>query len=336
MAKLEVQAMKRWTAVVGMAGLGLVFSGAAWARCDKFSDALSEVVSTTLVTNGTSNGRPVSPWLPEHTDDRYIAGCTSGGTVFFFGHRDQIGSYSENGLAYSVYASGIEGLGMIFAVRSRDDGGPFVPIHADSSSTINFRQQWMFPQVRARFIRMADIAAGTHATRAFEFGSGLYSDGTSIKATVNYAVSSTTVTVVHRPLCRPLPVVVRMGSVPATDFRGQYSGSRSRGFQIQLDCESGVGEVRYYLEATDTSPIVDVDRGIVAVTGGAAGVGLQMLQSDSGTPIALEKVHPFGTSTDAGRISKQFHARYVQTAEESKDIQPGAANASIRIVMDYP
>ncbi|MBA0428731.1 MULTISPECIES: fimbrial protein [Stenotrophomonas] len=336
MRKLELRGMRRWTAAMWMAGLGLAFSGSAWARCDRFSDVLSEVASTTLVTNGTSNGRPVSPWLPEHTDDRYTAGCTWGGSILFFGDRDQIGSYSENGLAYSVYESGVAGLGMIFAVRSRDDGGPFVPIHADRSSTINFREQWMFPQVRARFILMADIAAGTHTTRAFEFGSGLYSDSTTIKATVNYSVSGTTVTVVHRPLCRPQPVVVRMGSVPATDFRGQYSGSRSRSFQIQLDCQSGVGEVRYYLDATDTSPVVDVDRGIVAVTGGAAGVGLQMLQSDSGMPIALGKVHPFGTSTDAGQISKQFHARYVQTAEESKDVQPGGANASIRIVMDYP
>ncbi len=336
MRTLEVRGTKCWTTAVWMVGFWLAFTGPAWARCDKFNDALSEVASATLVTNGTSNGRPVSPWLPEHTDDRYIAGCTSGGSVLFFGDRDQIGSYSENGLAYSVYESGIAGLGMIFGVRSRDDGGPFVPIHAEHAGRISFRQQWMFPQVRARFIRMADIAAGSYTTRAFEFGSGLYSDGTTVKATVSYAVSSTSVTVVHRPVCRPLPVVVRMGSVPASDFRGQYSGSRRRAFQIQLDCESGVGEVRYYLEATDASPIVDADRGIVAVTGGAAGVGLQMLHSDSGTPIALDKVHPFGRSADAGRISKQFHARYVQAAKESKDVQPGVANASIRIVMDYP
>ncbi|WP_242891674.1 fimbrial protein [Stenotrophomonas maltophilia] len=319
-----------------IAGLSLAVCEPVWARCDKLNDALSEVSSVTLVTNGTSNGRPVSPWQPEHTDDRYIAGCTYGGTVSFFGSLGAIGSYAEGGQAYSVYDTGITGLGMIFAVRSRDDGGDYLPIHAEHMSTLHFKQQWMSPQVRVRFIRMGEIAAGVHATRAFEFGSGLYSDSSSIKATVNYAVASTTVTVVHRPLCRPQPSTVRMGSVPVTDFRGRYSGSRSRRFQIQLDCDSGVGEVRYYLEATEASPAEDTARGIVAVSGGAAGVGLQVLQGESGPPIPLEKIHAFATSTDAGRISKQFYARYVQTAEETKDVQPGKADASIRIVMEYP
>lgn len=325
--------------LTGMAGALLLLGicGPAWARCDKHGDSTSTVSAATLTVNGVSNGRPVSSWQPEYTDDRHFVGCTNGGTAYFYATPSEVGTYMDGGSTYSVYPTGVEGLGMIIGVRSRDDGGNFQPIWTGRTAQIPFRQQWMFPQVRVRFIRTGEIAAGTHETVPFEFASTLYSDSTTVKATVKYSLAGATITAEHRPLCRPAPVPVRMGSVPATDFKGQYSGGRERPFQIFVDCEAGVGDVNFYLEPTDTSPAVDVARGIVAVSGGAVGVGLQVLDGESGiSPVALEKVYPFGTSTGAGRIGRKFRARYVQTVASEKDIQPGKADASIRIVMDYP
>ncbi|MHC1658344.1 fimbrial protein [Stenotrophomonas riyadhensis] len=145
-------------------------------------------------------------------------------------------------------------------------------------------------------------------------------------------------TTIHRPLCRPLPAKVRMGSVPVTDFsNGQYSGSRERAFQLSLDCDAGVGDVRFVLEPTAESPAVDIERGIVGVSGGATGVGLQVLEGDKGsTPLALEKSHLFGSTVQPGLLSRRFLARYVQTVKDRRNIQVGKADASIRIVMDYP
>jgi len=295
------------------------------------------VNSATLTVNGVANGRPVSSWQPEYTDDRYIAGCTDGGTAYFYATRAEVGTYTEGDSKYSVFPTGVDGLGIIIGVRSRDDGGNFQPLSTVRAAQVRFRQQWMFPQVRVRFIRTGEIAVGTHEMDPFEFADVLYSDTTTVKATVQYSLTGATITAQHRPLCRPAPVPVRMGSVPVTDFKGQFSGGRERPFQIFLDCEAGVGDVNFYLEPTDSSPAVDVARGIVAVSGGAAGVGLQVLDGESGvSPVALEKVYPFGTSTGAGRIGRPFRARYVQTAASAKDIQPGKADASIRIVMDYP
>lgn len=327
----------RWSARLASVVLLLGACGQAWARCDKLADSVSNVSAVSLTVNGIPNGRPVSPWQPEYTDDRYIAGCTDGGTAYFYATASEVGVYTEGTSTYSVYPTGVDGLGMIIGVRSRDDGGSFLPIWTGRAAQIPFREQWLIPQVRVRFIRTGEIAAGTHDTDPFEFASTLYSDSTTVKATVRYSLGSATITAMHRPLCRPLPMPVRMGSVPVTDFKGQFSGGREQLFQISLDCEAGVGDVNFYFEPTDMSPPVDVARGIVAVSGGAVGVGLQVLDGESGiSPVALEKVYPFGTSTGAGRIGRKFRARYVQTAASEKDIQPGNADASIRIVMDYP
>ena len=327
----------KWLA--GTAGAFLFFGvcGQAWARCDRFNDSSSAVNAVSLTVNGVVNGRPVSSWQSEYTDDRYIAGCTDGGTAYFYAAPSEVAAYTEGGFTYSVYPTGVDGLGMIIGVRSRDDGGHFQPIWTGRTTQIAFRQQWMFPQVRVRFIRTGEISAGTHETDPFEFASTLYSDTSTVKATVKYSLAGTTITAEHQPLCRPVPVPVRMGSVPVTDFKGQFSGARERPFQIFLDCEAGVGSVNFYLEPTDMSPAVDVARGIVAVSGGAVGVGLQVLDGESGiAPVALEKVYPFGVSTGPGRIGRSFRARYVQTAALEGDVQPGQANAVIRIVMDYP
>ncbi|WP_422351904.1 fimbrial protein [Stenotrophomonas sp. AR026] len=327
---------RRATTLLALLALGVC--GKASANCYVYKESDTIAASATLTVNGVALGRAVSPWLQATRDTDYFAACTLGSSFTearITGVQTPVGTYTEGGEVYGVYETGILGLGMVFAMRDEDNSlyPRYIPIR--STETKVAFSDWFNPDVRIRYIRTGDIPQGTFGTNDFRFAAGSITNGTPPVPAV-FNIKGVTLTTRHRPLCRPEATHVRMASIPVTDFDGQYSGSRSRPFQVFLDCEAGVGNVKYVLEQTDLSPVVDRERGIVAVSGGATGVGLQMLEQSNGRPIPLDDVRDFGNSPRAGRISKQFFARYVQTAEKAEDVVLGQANAAIRIAMEYP
>ncbi|WP_242891670.1 fimbrial protein [Stenotrophomonas maltophilia] len=329
-------------ALASIIGLGASVTAAASCVATEAGKAGAQfdVPHVEITANGTPNGRAVSPWLASHIV--WIGYCTYGASTSMTPSLPEITTFSSGRDVYSVYDVGVPGLGIIVGWRDQlDTNREFRPLRTGTASDISSGPAsvpgytYSRPEVRVRYVKVGDLAEGAYSTASIGLGQALVRDSVP-GPMVGMGIAATTVGLVHRPVCYPQPTTVRMGSVPKTDFKGQFTGSRKRRFSITLDCDAGVGDVQYYLEATAASPAVSSERGIVAVSGGAGGVGLQMLHDgDADMPVALEAVQSFG-STAGGRISRSFEARYVQTAAKADDILPGTANASIRIVMNYP
>ncbi|HEL4244671.1 hypothetical protein I5U23_16390 [Stenotrophomonas maltophilia] len=295
-----------------------------------------------VVANSLTNGRPASPWFGYQQAPDYVAVCRGAQALLTTPRAGlkEVMSYVEAGQTYSVFESGIDGLGIVIGTRDSTgdyrDGYSALKAGATTNTTIYGPRDDQYPiyqEFRFRFIRTGDVPAGVHSTGAMVFAD--YSALPRIQGSPgSFALGSATITVENRNICRPQTKLVRMGSIPVTDFSGQWSGARTRDFDVELDCDDAVGRVNYYLEVSDGSPEISGDRGIVSVEGGAEGVGLQMLEAGAAVP--LDRSRYFGESLRKERLRKRFQARYVQTVPDAADIKLGTANASIRIVMDYP
>ncbi|EPG2415866.1 fimbrial protein [Stenotrophomonas maltophilia] len=322
--------------LLGLAVLGA--SGDAAARCDKYSNASHSTGDATLTANGIAVDRFIGPWQVGTSD--YTGGCSAsfgGPTMTLTANAKEVGVYRVSAKEiYSIYDSGVPGIGYIVGFRGELRGGGYqavrngMPVEDRNPD----REEIAYTEMRERYIKIGATTAGTYTTTPLLLGTLHVNDGTSVSYDATVTIESATLEIVHRPVCYPQPKKVSMGSTPLTDFSGQYSGGRKRGFLIEIECDEKVGEIDYYLEGTVDSPAVDVKRGIVDVSGGATGVGLQMMENDSVIP--LETTRHFGSNWTGGRVSRHFYARYVQTAAKVEDVVPGTANAAIRIGMDYP
>lgn len=329
-------------AFVALCGVAAVTaSGVAIARCDGWSDASHDVYDATITANGMAVERPVSPWQASSED--YSGGCGAsfgGPVVTLSASAREIGIYRASAREiYSIYDSGVPGIGYIVGFRAPLGTRGFQAVRNGAPVTDDdYRDSGNADtELRVRYIKTGDTTAGTYDTTPLHLGSLRVWDGSSVGYTVPMTINSASITVVHRPVCYPEPVTVRMGSVSRTLFDGKYSAGPARGFHVAINCDAFMGDVDYYLEGTESSPAVDTERGIIEVSGGAVGVGLQMLRDTAGyPPIPLEQAQNFGTNRGGGRMSRYFKARYVQTVDKAEDIVPGTANAAMRIVMDYP
>lgn len=334
--------VRKWAsrALLPMMALGALAAAApAMARCDFGSDARLTLTGLRLTVNGIQNGRPLSPWysLSSGTD---VGGCTSGnlGTLNMTGRATTSGSYSEGRFTYSIYESGVPGLGFILAFRSeaRLDGTDYQPVVAGATNSQVTFYDWLTLDLRIRFIKIGDVPEGTLSVPEIAAADFTLRDYTSVGTGGRFVLGATSIEGIHRKLCYPRNTSVNMGRALQTEFSTRYSHSAPRTFDIVLDCEEKVGDVLFYLEENAASPLLDRDRGLVEVSGGATGIALQMTEV-GGAPIPFDTVRPFGYSGDvAGELRRTFEARYVQTVGDADDIVPGNANASISIVMAYP
>jgi len=309
----------------------------AYARCDKSGEGDFAVPAASITPNGTAVGRPVSPWLAGSVVN--IGGCTDTGTMNLYVRASAVGTYIEDGkFTYGVFSTGVPGLGLVAGIRSTHESGlEFRPLRVGNNGTIDFRNSWPYPEMRVRYIKTGDIPPGDYVSQGVVLGDIRVNDWSTIWFSSRMSSQGAPVAVANRPMCFPQATHVNMGSVPMARFSGQLSGSEPKAFNVSVHCEADVGDILFYLEPTGDSAVIDAAKGIVAVSGGAGGVGIQMLHGeDANQPIPFEKTFPFGSTLVEGRLSKAFKARYVQTAKDAKDVHAGPANATIRLVLDYP
>jgi len=310
----------------------------AMARCDFGKDARVTLTGLRLTVNGIQNGRPLSPWYSLSSSND-VGGCTSGNlaTLHMTGSATTLGSYSEGRLTYSIYDTGVPGLGFILAFRNeaRLDDIDYQPVLASATNSNVRFYDWLTLDLRVRFIKVGDVPEGTLTVPEVAAANFTLRDYTSVGTGGRLMLAATSIEGIHRKLCYPRNTSVNMGRAIKTEFSTRYSHSSPRSFDLVLDCEEKVGDVQFYLEESAASPLLDRERGLVAVSGGAAGIALQMTEV-GGTPIPFDSVRPFGHSGAAGELRRSFEARYVQIVGNASDIVPGDANAAIAIVMAYP
>jgi len=344
MSKLEKAFTPRGVLLAVLGAAALQASSAAWARCDTYTTEFDfPTHPSTVAANGANDWRPFGGWQTVGTVAGEIACRGDAGQMYVTGATTNIaGTYTVGSShSYTIYKTNIDGLGVIAEVRPNavSGGTDFLPVVAGTTYSTLWRipSSWPDFELQVRFIKYGDVATGTVTTVYPQLGTIRVSDGLgSDTGEVPIMPQGAAVTVIRRAVCRPQSRSVYMGVAPATGFTRQYDGAAARSFRVTLDCDVNVGTVNYYFEPAGGSDLVDVARGIVSVTGGAEGVGLQVMDAGD-RPIPFDgRGRLFDISTAGGAIEKEFRARYVQTAVDPADIVPGQADATVRILMDYP
>ncbi|AYA90889.1 MULTISPECIES: fimbrial protein [Stenotrophomonas] len=323
----------------------LVLSGAANAACNDYSGDYSFSIGSriTLVANAVDVGEALSPWLSSNQVTTTV--CGYGGSLSqvnaFNASSPEVGTFVEGGSTYSVFATGVTGIGVAISVR------PSIlyettswPIRAGVElRRIVASPPWgegldVIQDIRVRFIKTGNAPVQTVALEKLKLLDMEHHQRTYRWSQSQY-LGDVTIEVQHRPLCHVMPKTVPLGFVALAAFPNRWSFGPTRRFTVDLNCEVGAGRVNYYVEATGATAEVDSGRGVVDVQGTAKGVGVQLLQP-GGDNIILGRSYPFGSSGADGARSETFGARFIRTAADAADIEPGDASATVRFRIDYP
>jgi type 1 fimbria pilin len=123
-------------------------------------------------------------------------------------------------------------------------------------------------------------------------------------------------------------VTVTLPTVTAQAFGGVGSVAGTTSFQIGLSCSSGA-IVRITL---DTATPVAGKPGVIAPSsGGAGGVGVQLLDSSGVTPVQFGVAQTIG-ATPNGALSVNYFARYYQTGSA---VSTGLLGATATFTLSY-
>ncbi|WP_340614387.1 fimbrial protein [Xenorhabdus thailandensis] len=125
-------------------------------------------------------------------------------------------------------------------------------------------------------------------------------------------------------------ILVNMGDIKKSDFRGIYSTAGMQRFDININCDANV-DVGLMLDGRsvnwNTQDIWALDNNDNVA---AKGVGLQILYQNH--PITMRTPVVFGSTQSGGNITIPLIARYIQTEAE---IKPGKADATATITFTY-
>ncbi|KGM22931.1 fimbrial protein [Stenotrophomonas maltophilia] len=324
-----------------IAGIGA--SSSALARCDLWATSYASP-AVAVVANAAERGEALGAW--HQLDDGYAGGCASSSSGEHFIYETKLieaSSYTEGGRTYSVYATGVPGVGVIFGVeptthstyRAYHEIRTGVPKRQSGMSGTDGENDYLDQTLFFRFVKTGDTVPGTYATTAmsaFDYSLINSRTGATLK-TVDAKFQSLSVIVDHRPLCHVQSKTVHMGVAYIAELSGVDATGREVDFAVEMNCEVDAGRVDYYLE--EISPALDRRRGIISTEGEAVGFGLQLLDAAT-RPIEIGKAYPFGSSEEAGVRSLGFKARYIRMEKDDGLLQAGRADAQIRYRVDYP
>lgn len=251
------------------------------------------------------------------------------------GHGGWVGTYSEAGSQYLVYATGVRGVGVVLGVvYYRSAGSKPVPVYrveaeaySGDSGTSHIGATFYM-----KLVRTGPISNGSGSTiHDMVIEARLYENGSATPLRKQVYLTPTTLKIGERPSCRMRTQNVPMGKVAVSAFKGVGSVAAQRSYEVVLDCEADVGRVDY--QVSPTTPVVNIEEGIAEATGGVQGVGYQFLQGN-GSPLQFLQTYEFGYgSTVETQLKKTFGVRYRQTAPT---IVPGEANAGLTYTITVP
>ncbi|WP_165699587.1 fimbrial protein [Chimaeribacter californicus] len=127
-------------------------------------------------------------------------------------------------------------------------------------------------------------------------------------------------------------IQVPLGDTPATLLDQPGKTSTPVNFTVGLLCDAGTN-----VNITYTGPIVSgrpdtLQLDNTGEAGSAKGVGVQILQANSSTPLQFGKEYAMQKAVPAGALSLPFQARYIRLESA---LEPGEANATATFEMTY-
>lgn len=290
--------------------------------------------ASTVIDGSVAVGAPVAPWVYIGASaSRREFSCTNPVVVQYGIVGDppvMPNDYAEAGMSYSVYDSGVPGLGVVFRFRDQGAGGTEAPVRVGSDAVVrnsNNPAGYLAGAFYIRLIRTGNIPPGAQVIRSFPIGRSFARDRTGGTETpVTFGGGSLVPT--PKASCQVRALDVAMGNISANRMTGIGSTAAQRSYEVNLDCEAGVGVVDF--QTSPTTPVIDPSLAIAEVQGGATGIGLQFLDA-TGAPVPFLTSKAFGRGP--GLVTQTFQVRYRQT---EATVSPGAANGGLTIMLSYP
>lgn len=266
-------------------------------------------------------------------------------------HPADMGSYTEGGQTYTIYPTGIDGLGVV--VRAYDKRLiTYATQHAAVQAGVS-REATMPPQpssqkdedtfrYQIRLIRTGTISdRGIKRTQQIDVGRAratrVNEDGGVEEYDYGgvFGLVPLPITLVEAKTCDVNTRRVTIPTVQLDAFSGEGSVSPVHRYQVELNCDADVGDLKY--EWIPNTEVIDHSLGLAGLSdagssGTAKNVAIQYLDGD--TPISFGQFHSFGYRTAPGRWPRTFGVRYYQTA--GGDVLPGRADAVAQIMLIYP
>lgn len=328
-----------WRAMLALSAF-LCASGQAAARCSNYGETQNFEFGTTVrvVANSADIGETLGPWF--YSLPKLMMGCGNYGSYnqwnYYKGSSVEVSTYQEGGVTYGVFATPIDGIGMILSVQPRSDRPAVYPVRGGTEVQVDIGEHIEVHQIIGiRLIKTGPTTAGRYDLSGHKLIDMRHEQRYSDPFSQEHFIFNSTFELVDIQLCHVASKTVNMPAAGLAVFATPGGHGPTRDFTVDLNCEVNAGRVKYYVEPVGETTSVDPTRGIVDVQGGAKGVGLQLLDG-TGNPIALGVSKYFGTSSADGPRSETFGARYIRTAANAGDVQVGQANATVRYRIDYP
>ncbi|MGL4486610.1 MAG: fimbrial protein [Yersinia sp. (in: enterobacteria)] len=230
-----------------------------------------------------------------------------------------------------VYDTGLAGVG-VYIYATRGDGtvmGPFPVIQTFNGPVTSGTTG---PRLEIQLIKTATVVNGGTLNLATIYREYATSSTTSAQFNMT-TVNLNNVTIVTggcSVATQSLSIPVSLGLTPQTDFTGVGTTSQSIPFNIDLiDCSAN-SNVKVTFSDTSGSPSPGIPGVLALTSGGATGVGIQLLNATD-TPIPLDI--PFDVGQTVGTtFSIPLKARYYQTGTT---MTTGPANSTANFTMTY-
>lgn len=287
---------------------------------------------------GVAVGQALTPWIATNNGGRTAEfACNADVPIRYqiAGHYNNVARYTESGQEYFVFPTGVDGVGMALGVVYFSNvGGNHSPAgyperepYSGASGRGDIGSYFF-----VKYIRTGNISNGSRRTRRhMAIEARLFESGATEPLRKQVYVTETTLNIQDKPNCRMRAQEVNMGSIPLSAFKGVGSTAGQRSYELELDCEAGVGQVDY--QVVPTTAVIDAPLGLAEASGGVGGVAYQFLQSDD-SPLPFYSTRLFGHgSASAEVLRKTFGVRYRQTAPT---ITPGPANAGLTFSLTFP
>lgn len=288
------------------------------------------------IQRDTPDNQPITEWI-DGGGSKDLYHCKKGKYWNVFEEKTATNTgktFSDNGIAYNIYKTNIDGVGII--VRARSQGaetmskyysypfGRWIPGWYHGDLTVKF-------EADARLIKIGaidgDELGGTSIGTIYVLD---YSTSQRIYP-VNVTVSGSKLKVLACSVNNPVVNVKFNQAIAKRDFKGVGHKLPSIPIPFTLTCNAGA-RVNVTINADKDTSLPE--NGLIKIQQGvnkATGLAIQVTDKDE-NGLAIGQNFISGTSTSDGVYDLGLRARYVQTA---KIVSPGAVNGIATINLTY-
>ncbi|WMV70688.1 fimbrial protein [Xenorhabdus griffiniae] len=233
----------------------------------------------------------------------------------------------------AIYESGVPGVGIRINTWGYGYGIDWLPrtatypLTCPSSSQSRWKKQYCGESWGYLTVQLIKIAPTT--------GSGAVKSAKLTRATLGHNIPvhtfnlSNTYIVTKGCSLNQEMILVNMGDIKKSDFRGIHSTAGMQRFDININCDANV-DVGLMLDGSSVSWNAQDIWALDNIDNVAKGVGLQILYQNR--PVTMRTPVVFGSTQSGGNITIPLIARYIQTEAE---IKPGKADATATITFTY-